>query len=139
MFKRLTATASPDSEASPKSYTRRYLSFRREYLYKTRPWRLYNHKVRIYYEKKKKGQIYPFPPSPPPTPSPPPIQEKSDFNGLDNAPEGVSHHFTCPPWGPDEVIRIRRFEGSREVSSEIPKYFPSPGEPASFSLIAVGT
>ena len=130
-------TSKPDS--APKAYTRNYLAFRRKYLTKTRPWRLYNHKVRVYYMKKKKGKIYPFPPSPPPTPSLPPIIEKPDFNGLDEPSIGMTHHFTCPPWEADEVIRIRRFEGSREVEKEIPEYTPRPDEPFSFSMIAVGT
>lgn len=95
--------------------------------------------MRVYYMKKKKGQPYPLPPSPPPTPSLPPIVEKPDFNGLDEPSIGVTHHFSCPPWGADEVIRIRRFEGSREVAKEIPEYFPSPDDPFSFTLIAVGT
>lgn len=37
------------------------------------------------------------------------------------------------------MIRIRRFEGSREVEKEIPEYSPRPDEPFSFTMIAVGT
>lgn len=37
------------------------------------------------------------------------------------------------------MIRIRRFEGSREVEKEIPEYTPRPDEPFSFTMIAVGT